>query len=404
MNTTAMNTKAAASPSAPPTAFAAARARVRKRLPSSALVVGTLCVCIAAILTAIDGRGFAVKLVYSVSVGTVCNALVFGAMLLAGWFTDLLHRARGLPLPDQSQKRWRGVLPGAVAAVLVGPPLGLSLADWITGYTSPSVLNFTSTSTRLTLLFSLLATVVSVFIVQAQERLAHARTQAEAAQRQAAENQLRLLQSQLEPHMLFNTLANLRVLIGLDPARAQAMLDRLVAFLRATLNASRTLQHPLATEFERVADYLALMDVRMGPRLQTRLDLPEALRMLPVPSLLLQPLVENAIKHGLEPKVQGGRVEVAARRESDMLVLTVRDTGIGLAAAAAASTDSAGSHFGLAQARERLATLYGNRAQLQVHEVDDAEGGVRVTLQIPVVQTPLGQTPLTTDLSTPTAA
>ena len=384
MNTLTMTRPALAATPAATTAFAAAVRRVRQRLVRTVLVVGAICVAIAAILTAIDGKFFFVKLVYSLCIGITCNAIVFTAMLLSGWFTDLLYRARKLPLPDQSNSGWKGVVPGALAAALFGPGLGLWMADAITGYTSPSVLNFNSTSTRLTLLFSVLATIVSVFILQAQERLVHARAQAEASQRQAAENQLRLLQSQLEPHMLFNTLANLRVLIGMDPVRAQAMLDRLIAFLRATLNASRSPQHSLATEFERVADYLALMDVRMGPRLQTRLDLPDALRELPVPSLLLQPLVENAIKHGLEPKVQGGRVDVSARLDADTLVLTVRDTGIGLAAAASA-VQAEGSHFGVAQARERLTTLYGTRAQLDLIDAADAEGGVQVTLRIPTV-------------------
>jgi len=380
-----MNRPAPAHPA--PTAFAAALQRVKRRLPRTVLLVGAICLVIALILTAIDGRGFAVKLIYSLSVGVACNTIVFAAMLLSGWSTDLLYRARGRPLPDQSNAGWLGVLPGALGAALFGPPLGLSLVDGITGFTSPSMLNLNSTGSRLTLLFSVLATLITIFVLQAQERLADARAQAEAAQRQAAENQLRLLQSQLEPHMLFNTLANLRVLIGMDPARAQAMLDRLIAFLRATLSASRTPQHPLATEFERVADYLALMDIRMGPRLQSRLDLPPALGQLVVPSLLLQPLVENAIKHGLEPKVQGGRVEVSARRDDDLLVLSVRDTGIGLAAAATAAAGQDGSHFGLAQARERLATLFGGRATLSLAEASDSEGGVLVTLRLPIEAT-----------------
>lgn len=387
MHTLSMNRPAPAH--AAPTAFAAALGRVKRRLPRTVLLVGAICLVIALILTAIDGRGFAIKLIYSLSVGVACSTIVFAAMLLSGWSTDLLYRARGLPLPDQNNAGWHGVLPGALGAALFGPPLGLSLVDGITGFTSPSLLNLNSTSSRLTLLFSVLATLITVFVLQAQERLADARAQAEAAQRQAAENQLRLLQSQLEPHMLFNTLANLRVLIGMDPARAQAMLDRLIAFLRATLSASRTPQHPLATEFERVADYLALMDIRMGPRLQSRLDLPHALGKLTVPSLLLQPLVENAIKHGLEPKVQGGRVEVSARRDADMLVLSVRDTGIGLAeaAAAAAAAGQSGSHFGLAQARERLATLFGGRATLSLAQAGDSEGGVLVTLRLPIEPT-----------------
>ena len=183
---------------------------------------------------------------------------------------------------------------------------------------------------------SVLGTVISVVVLSTMERLSSMRIQAEAAQRQAAENQLQLLQSQLEPHMLFNTLANLRVLIGIDPERAQAMLDRLIAFLRATLNASRRPSHPLAAEFTHLDDYLALMAVRMGPRLQVHFDLPEALGPLPVPPLLLQPLVENAIKHGLE------------------------------------------------QVRTRLATLYGPRAALDLQAAPDADGGVLATVTLPL--------------------
>ena len=217
-------------------------------------------------------------------------------------------------------------------------------------------------------------------VISTRERLNHARAEAEAARRQAAESQLRLLQSQLEPHMLFNTLANLRVLIGTDPPQAQAMLDRLIAFLRATLSASRTGAHPLATEFERLADYLALMGTRMGPRLQSTLDLPDTLRQLPVPPLLLQPLVENAVKHGLEPHVKGGRVEVRARVDGQTLVLTVRDTGAGLRD----GTPPEGTGFGLVQVRERLHTLHGAAASLVLAPAHDAEGGTLATIRLPL--------------------
>ena len=185
--------------------------------------------------------------------------------------------------------------------------------------------------------------------------------------------------------MLFNTLANLRVLIGLDAAAAQQMLDRLIAFLRATLEASRAQQHPLADEFARVEDYLALMAIRMGPRLVPRLDLPEALRSLPVPPLLLQPLVENAIKHGLEPHVQGGRLSVTARRDGEMLTLEVRDTGRGLPS----GTDTSGTRFGLAQVRERLATLYGPRATLELQAAGDGEGGTCARIRLPLDTPPI---------------
>jgi LytS/YehU family sensor histidine kinase len=201
-----------------------------------------------------------------------------------------------------------------------------------------------------------------------------------------------LLQSQLEPHMLFNTLANLRVLISLDPPRAQAMLDRLIAFLRATLDASRAATFTLSSEFDHCADYLALMAVRMGPRLSVRLDLPPELSDVQVPPLLLQPLVENAIKHGLEPKVAGGRIEVSARLDAGELWLVVRDTGVGLTAngtaaeAASNTAASPGSSFGLEQVRARLATLYGAAAELTLQPVTDVEGGVRASIRLPLPQ------------------
>jgi sensor histidine kinase YesM len=184
--------------------------------------------------------------------------------------------------------------------------------------------------------------------------------------------------------MLFNTLANLRVLIASDPARAQAMLDRLIGFLRATLAASRSGSHALADEFERIGDYLALMAVRMGPRLSVRVDLPERLRALPVPPLVLQPLVENCIQHALEPQVQGGRIELSAAREGDTLVLRVRDTGIGLGRVPASN----GTRFGLRQVRERLAALYGSRASLTLEEAADDEGGTLATVRLPLQQSP----------------
>jgi LytS/YehU family sensor histidine kinase len=198
--------------------------------------------------------------------------------------------------------------------------------------------------------------------------------------RTAAEYRLKLLESQLEPHMLFNTLANLRVLIVQDPERAQAMLDHLIGFLRATLEASRVGSHTLAAEFELLANYLALMQVRMGKRLSVGLRLPAELSSLSIPALLLQPLVENAIKHGLEPKLAGGRITVTARLDGETLLLTIRDTGIGLSA-----VPNAGRGFGMRQVRERLATVYGRAAMLDLHPALDVDGGAEVTLRLPAV-------------------
>ena len=380
------------SPDPPETASTAtpagAAAQIRRKVWRHIWVVGGLSLGIALLLTALEGRGFITKLVYSLSIGVACTLIVASTRLAVAGAVNRLRRSNGLPsLADHGG--FTAALPAALFAMLLGPSLGMTLGDLLTGKQSPSLFQLDSTNTRVTLALSFVGTVICFVVISTQERLSTARAQAEAAQRQAAETQLRLLQSQLEPHMLFNTLANLRVLIGMEPERAQAMLDRLINFLRATLNASRLAAHPLATEFERIADYLELMGVRMGPRLQVTLDLPAALQGTPVPPLLLQPLVENAIKHGLEPHVEGGRITVAARADGQTLVLTVRDTGSGLQGAAPTPHQAVpGSAFGLAQVRERLATLHGALASLSLEPAVDGQGGTLVTLRMPLPKRP----------------
>lgn len=208
------------------------------------------------------------------------------------------------------------------------------------------------------------------FFFLTRERLAE-------SERAAAEARLRLLQAQIEPHFLFNTLANLQALIAVDTKRAQAMLTHLDGYLRATLATTRSDRGTLAGEFALLRGYLEILAIRMGPRLAYELDLPEDLANASVPPMLLQPLVENAIKHGLEPKIDGGRVRVAAKAEGRTLVLTVEDTGLGFGA-----TASAGTGLGLPNVRERLASLYAGAASLDTGETPG--GGVRVTLRIPL--------------------
>ena len=367
-------------PTGKPSAVAVTLQRLKVNGPRTLLVLLSLCLGIAIFLTVLDGRGFWTKLVYSLSIGVICTVIVDATRIALAGLTDVMRRARGVTAQDgKGFTGWGGAIPGSLLAVVLGPPAGMWVGDAIMGYNSPSLLNF-GANARITLTITVIATVITVVIISTLERLNAARAQAEAAQRQAAENQLRLLQSQLEPHMLFNTLANLRVLIGLDPQRAQAMLDRLIGFLRATLTASRQDHHPLAAEFHHTDDYLALMAVRMGPRLSVNVHFPDDLATLPLPPLLLQPLVENAIKHGLEPKVEGGRIDVTAQRVGQQLCLQVRDTGVGLGAAGA----TAGTSFGLEQVRTRLATLYGPRASLKLTPAVDAEGGALATLTLPL--------------------
>lgn len=194
----------------------------------------------------------------------------------------------------------------------------------------------------------------------------HLHNQVIETQAQASQAKLKLLQTQLDPHLLFNTLANLRALISIDPDAALKMLDRMDTYLRATLSASRATEHPLADEFARLEDYLELMKIRMGERLQYTLDLPSNLAHIAVPSLILQPLVENSIKHGLEPQIAGGNVDVRARWLNGKLQLQVADTGVGLAPDQL-SKAAAGSlpGFGMAQLGERLRTRFGDDVAIE---------------------------------------
>ncbi len=214
------------------------------------------------------------------------------------------------------------------------------------------------------LLLSLTAGCASVYFFMSREVLLQERSQREQAQRQATQAQLKLLQSQLDPHMLFNTLANLRALIAQEPERAVQMLDQLGDFLRATLSASRAQEHSLQAEFDRLRDYFSLMQIRMGERLRFRLDLPAQLAQIQVPTLILQSLVENAVLHGLEPKVGGGQVWVSAHCEAGQLVLRVIDNGMGLQADTSPSSKPGG--FGLAQVRERLKNHYGDQSTIDL--------------------------------------
>ena len=212
-------------------------------------------------------------------------------------------------------------------------------------------------STVITLLYCLGIYSIDYFRVRANML----RIRAETAQRLNVEAQLQRLQAQMEPHMLFNTLANLHALIETQPAKAQDMLAHLIDYLRATLSASRTGSVTLRDEMARVQDYLALMQIRMGERLLVVMDVPAALHEMRLPPMLIQPLVENAIKHGLDPLPEGGTLHILIKQDGDKLEITVRDDGQGLDATRTKPSDSG---FGLSCIQARLQTCYGHDARL----------------------------------------
>lgn len=226
---------------------------------------------------------------------------------------------------------------------------------------------------------------------------------AEAASRQASEAELGMIRAQLEPHMMFNTLANLRALIRVDQEAAQAMLDRLIAFMRATLSSSRRSRVSLHEEFAMVEDYLQLIAVRLGERLRYTLELPDEVRDQPMLPMLLQPLVENAIRHGIEPAVDGGTIRLTATRQGNRLMIRLSNTGEEFRRAATdhARTHPPGAGFGLQQIRERLETAYDGQARFTIGPLAPAPAqptrqGALAVLDLPWIETSQPR-PATTD-------
>ncbi|MCK9689187.1 sensor histidine kinase [Scleromatobacter humisilvae] len=187
-----------------------------------------------------------------------------------------------------------------------------------------------------------------------------------ALERELAGAQLQLLQAQVEPHFLFNTLANLRRLVRTDPAAARAMLADLMRYLEVALPRLRDEHSTLDRELGLVQAYTAVHQVRMGARLRTEFDVPDELARRRVPPLVLLTLVENAIKHGVQPLAEGALVSVAARSDGRHLTLVVADTGRGMGS-------SCGGGTGLANLRARLGALHGAAASLSL-EVNEPRG------------------------------
>jgi hypothetical protein len=301
------------------------------------------------------GRDFGPNLLVSMCIGTITWLLIDAVRFLFRWHENKFY--------------WPLFLPLMAVSVVAGVFLGTQLAAWLMGAKVDVLRAIAGDRGRSALVFTLFATGAATVFFASRDRLskAHAevaleKARAEAVERQALQAQLQLLQAQIEPHMLFNTLANLQGLIALDPARAQSMLDQLIVYLRATLSASRAQRTTLAQEFALLEAYLGLMSVRMGARLSFALDLPDALRNKELPPMLLQPLVENAIAHGVEPNVAGGHIRVSAQALDGGLLLLVSDTGRGLDA----GPGKPGTGLGLSNVRERLHVLYGERASLSL--------------------------------------
>ena len=213
-----------------------------------------------------------------------------------------------------------------------------------------------------------------VAAVHALDRYGRSRAQAADATARLHEARLELLQAQLQPHFLFNALNAVSELIHEEPDRADRMIDRLGDLLRASLDGGARRDVTLDEEIDLVRSYLAIQEARLEDRLGVSIDVPAGCAAVPLPRLILQPLVENAVRHGIAPRPQGGRLWIRARRAAGRLVVAVEDDGAGWRA-------EAPEGVGLANTRARLAARYGQAASLDVIARD--EGGTTVTLTVP---------------------
>jgi len=313
---------------------------------------------IAAFLTALGvGGGWEVNLVISQCIGlsifSVCN--------LAGWLVPA--------------GQWHAA--AVIAAVPVGVVLGLLLGAALTGFAWgvwP-----TAAWQAVTIGVALGVMGSGFFYLRERNQALLAEVQLRENRRLEAEKQslaaqLRMLQAQIEPHFLFNSLANVAALIDAEPKLAGRLLDALIRYLRASLMRTRAEGGTLGDEVALLTAYLDVLKIRMGDRLDRAFDIAPGLLDHAFPPMLLQPLVENAIRHGLEPKVAGGRVTVAARRQGDRLWISVVDDGLGF-------SQAPGEGLGLANVRARLAAIYGPTARLDLRSGTGA--GVEATIDIP---------------------
>ena len=321
------------------------------------LLINTL---IAVALVAIGfGRGFVVNLIFSQCIGLS----IYGANLAV------------IPLFKRATRPLHQIIL-IITAVIVGAGVGTFLGAVANGLDPVLYAREYSPFLGQVVLLGLLCGSIISYIFISLGTITDEKMKRLEAEKQALESELKLLQSQIEPHFLFNTLTTVISLIDSAPARARGMLEAFTAFLRASYLTARDRTVPLSRELDLVKNYLDVLELRMGDRLRYRIEVPDDLREFPLPPLLIQPLVENAVKHGLEPAKAGGAVLVRATREQDRVRITVADTGLGI------SEKSEEQGIGLDNVRKRIHLAYGDRGGLTIGE--NTPNGALVTIELPL--------------------
>lgn len=267
----------------------------------------------------------------------------------------------------------------SLAAIILGMTIGFTIVPMLVGFNVWGM--FISLPAALTKFAVFILFVLGVNWAWWRSRLRQQQLLGEVTQAR-----LRLLQGQIEPHLLFNTLANIQSLMDYDPPRAKRMLETFSSYLRTSLSQLRQGDSTLETELDMAGQYLSLLQIRMEDRLRFRIDASEEARLAVMPTLMLQPLLENAIHHGLAPKLEGGSVLVQASVSGGRLQVRVIDDGIGLHSPGASGKQlRPGAGMALANLRSRLQAQYGEQASLRLL-ARDAGAGAEAVLELPYVR------------------
>ena len=319
---------------------------------------------IAIFLTFIGfGRGLSINFAFSQSIGlSICACVLAGEY----WFHT--------PSPVRNTLM-------AAAAIGIGAAAGSFLASALTGIPLSLILLDESIPILQLLLLGLLFGSIITYFFHSLEKMAQARALIQeerikrlSLEKEGLETRLRLLQAQVEPHFLFNSLSNILSLLDTDLEKGKEMLADLISYLRASLSRTRGKTTTLEQEMELIRAYMNIYKVRMGDRLRYRIEIPDHLKTRPFPPMLIQPLVENAILHGLEPKIEGGEISILAEEKKDFLRLVVSDNGMGL-------DEKTEAGIGFSNIRERIQTLFDGQGQFILEE--NTPSGLKAVLEVP---------------------
>jgi len=307
-------------------------------------------------------RDFIVNLIFSQCIGLTICVLVIIAHLFFGTLSPLMRMFL------------------FTAALILGSIVGTLLGMAITGVDTSLFFEKNVSFVHVVSMGIVFGSIVSYFfysrhrISMTERRAEEERIRRITSEKKAIETELRLLQAQIEPHFLFNTLSNILSLLDTDLKKGQTMLIDLIHYLRTSLKKTREDITTIGKEMEMIRAYLNIFRVRMEDRLNYRIDMPDSIKELPFPPMLVQPLVENAIKHGLEPKIEGGEVWIHGVEDGEVLRLEIADTGVGMYKGGA-------SGLGLSNIRERLKSLYGDKGRLILEE--NMPSGLKAIIEVP---------------------